>query len=274
MTLTDAARPCDEDGDYLPPNSPPPPRPHEEQWAPFESRSSFETAELLFEKVEMSKGEIDRLLQIWAAHDVELGREPHTPFKSHKDLFGTIDEIDITRLSWQAFNIRFIGEVDDDSPSWKRERYTIYTRSTLDVLRSMLQNPQFDGHFDYRPFEEYVGPNQRQWSNLMSGTWAWKQAVSPIMSYIRTPCADISMAKSTIAQDPMTHGAMLCPVIGGADKTTVSVATGHIEYHPVYTSCGNLTNTMRRAHRESVVPTAFLAIPKGICDIESQLRKQ
>lgn len=126
----------------------------------------------------MSKGEIDRLLQIWAAHDIELGREPHTPYKSHKDLFETIDIIDVTDLSWQAFNVKYIGEVDDHSPSWKRETYTVYTRSTLDVLRSMLQNPQFDGHFDYRPFEEYVGPNKRQWSNLMSGTWAWKQAVS------------------------------------------------------------------------------------------------
>lgn len=57
---------------------------------------------------------------------------------------------------------------------------------------------------------------------------------------------------------------MLCPVISGADKTTVSVATGQTEYHPVYASCGNLKNAMRRAYREGVVPAAFLAIPKGL----------
>jgi hypothetical protein len=57
---------------------------------------------------------------------------------------------------------------------------------------------------------------------------------------------------------------MLCPVIGGADKTTVSVATGQTDYHPVYASCGNLTNVMRRSHKEGVMPVAFLAIPKGI----------
>ena len=75
---------------------------------------------------------------------------------------------------------------------------------------------------------------------------------------------DPLFVQSKIAEDPMTHGSMLCPVIAGADKTTVSVATGHTEYHPVYTSCGNTSNEMRRAHRNGVVPIAFLAIPKGI----------
>ena len=73
----------------------------------------------------------------------------------------------------------------------------------------------------------------------------------------------IFIYQSTIAEDPRTHGAMLCPVIGGADKTTVSVATGHVEYHPMYVSCWNLSNTMRRSHRETVIPAAFSAIPKG-----------
>ncbi|KAH9934016.1 uncharacterized protein BXZ73DRAFT_77118 [Epithele typhae] len=57
---------------------------------------------------------------------------------------------------------------------------------------------------------------------------------------------------------------MLTPIILGADKTTVSVATGNQEYHPVYMSLGNIHNTMRRAHRESVIPVAFLPIPKAL----------
>ena len=56
---------------------------------------------------------------------------------------------------------------------------------------------------------------------------------------------------------------MLVPIILGADKTTVSVATGNQEFHPVYLSLGNIHNDMRRAHRDSVVPVAFLAIPKS-----------
>lgn len=69
--------------------------------------------------------------------------------------------------------------------------------------------------------------------------------------------------QTKIAEDPNTHGSMLCPIILGADKTTASVATGHVEFHPVYMSIGNVHNEMRRSHRDAVVPIAFLSIPKG-----------
>jgi hypothetical protein len=56
---------------------------------------------------------------------------------------------------------------------------------------------------------------------------------------------------------------MLCPIILGSDKTTVSVATGQNEFYPLYMSIGNITNTVRRSHKGSVVLIGFLAIPKG-----------
>ena len=67
-----------------------------------------------------------------------------------------------------------------------------------------------------------------------------------------------------ISEDPSTHGAMFVPVISGIDKTNVSVATGHQEYHPVYMSPGNLTNIARHAHGSAFLPVAFLPIPKSI----------
>ena len=56
---------------------------------------------------------------------------------------------------------------------------------------------------------------------------------------------------------------MYCPIILGSDKTTVSVATGHVEYHPLYLSIGNPHNMVWHAHRNAVIPIAFLAIPKS-----------
>jgi len=44
------------------------------------------------------------------------------------------------------------------------------------------------------------------------------------------------------------------------------VATGHVEYHPLYLSIGLVHNTVRRGHRNAVIPIAFLAIPKGMFD--------
>lgn len=56
---------------------------------------------------------------------------------------------------------------------------------------------------------------------------------------------------------------MLCPIYMGTDNTTVLVATGHVEYHPLYLSIANVHNNVRRAHQNSVIPIGFLAIPKG-----------
>ncbi len=56
---------------------------------------------------------------------------------------------------------------------------------------------------------------------------------------------------------------MLVPIILGSDKTTVSVATGQNDYHPVYLSLVNVSNSVRRAHRNAVTVVAFLAIPKS-----------
>ena len=58
-------------------------------------------------------------------------------------------------------------------------------------------------------------------------------------------------------------GAMYCPIVLGSDKTTVSVATGHVEYHPLYISSGNVENSVRQAHRNAVALLGFLAIPKS-----------
>lgn len=56
---------------------------------------------------------------------------------------------------------------------------------------------------------------------------------------------------------------MFVPIILGSDKTTVSVATGHNEYYPLYLSIGNVYNSVRRAHSRAVALISFLAIPKS-----------
>lgn len=56
---------------------------------------------------------------------------------------------------------------------------------------------------------------------------------------------------------------MFIPVASGSDKTTVSVMTGHQEYHPVYQSPGVITNAAQCGHGIGVLPSSFLPIPKG-----------
>ncbi|THH29539.1 hypothetical protein EUX98_g4659 [Antrodiella citrinella] len=239
------AKPCDVDGDILPLNTPPPPLDNIADWSPFEDRPAFEMAEWAFEKVETSGPDFTQLMKILTAKQVVQGQGKDSGFYRHSDdLLKTIDAIEVGDAPWESFTIRYTGPLPLDAPQWKREGYTVYTRNTLTVARNMLKSPDFKNSFDYTPFQEYIGVNERRWSNFMSGHWAWKQA-------------DI------IAADPDTHHSMFCPVILGADKTTASVATGHTQFHPLYMSIGNVSNEMRRAHREAVMPTVFLAIPKA-----------
>lgn len=63
------------------------------------------------------------------------------------------------------------------------------------------------------------------------------------------------------AANPSTEGAMYCPIILGSNKTTVSVGTGHVQYHPMYLSIRNPHNTLWHAHRNAI---AFLTISKCV----------
>ena len=56
---------------------------------------------------------------------------------------------------------------------------------------------------------------------------------------------------------------MFAPVILGSDKTAVSVATGQTDFYRLYTSLGNVHNSVRCAHRNALAVVGFLAIPKG-----------
>ena len=58
---------------------------------------------------------------------------------------------------------------------------------------------------------------------------------------------------------------MFISIILGSDKTTVTIGTGDIEYHPFYFSIGNVQNPVRHVHRNALIPIGFLAIPKSMC---------
>jgi hypothetical protein len=85
-----------------------------------------------------------------------------------------------------------------------------------------------------------------------------------IIELLLASCLSLSSLQDKIAVDRKTHGAMLVPIVAGSDKTTVSIATSHQEYHPVYVSPGILSNTARHGHGNAVMPAAFLPIPKGM----------
>lgn len=168
--------PCDANGEYLPAGSPPPPLDTSIDWSSFDNRVRFELAEHLFEKVEMSAGDISHLLQIWAADKVEHGSL--APFQDANELYAAIDSIQHGEASWHSFRIKYNGDLTADSPPWHRQEYVVHARDVRSALHHMISNPEFASTFDYRPYKEYVGHRKRRWSDFMSGSWSWKQAVS------------------------------------------------------------------------------------------------
>ncbi|KAJ7106760.1 hypothetical protein C8R44DRAFT_545237, partial [Mycena epipterygia] len=182
-------------------------------WAPFDSRTEFDFAYYHFVKLQSSAGEINQALDLWAAQVLRHGDYP--PWRNAKDLYDTIDTIQHGDMPWKVYQITYTGVRPPVPPKWMTETYELCTRDSRLVLQQQLSTPDFKDKIDYSPYRQFDGEGKRVWSNLMSGDWAWKQA-------------DI------IAEDPSTHGATFVPIVAGSDKTTVSVATGHQEYHPVW----------------------------------------
>ncbi|OBZ65559.1 hypothetical protein A0H81_14416 [Grifola frondosa] len=236
--------PCDENGNYLPPGTPPtpPPTPSADDWTPYRSRTEFETADLLYRRTQMPAKNIDALMDLWEA--TLLKHQDHAPFASHKDLYDTIDSTRLGDVKWDSFELSYADELPErDVPKWMTSKYDVWFRDPRAVVQNMLANPDFNGEIEFGPVREYVD-GERRLKDFMSGDWAWRQA-------------------DAIAADPATHGAAFVPIILGSDKTTVSVATGQNEYYPLYVSIGNVTNSVRRAHRNAVALVGFLAIPKA-----------
>ena len=170
-------RPCDADGNYLPPGSPPAPYvdPVEDLWEPFQDRTEFELADFLYRRNQMPADDIDMLLDIWASKDLKHDDCP--PFADHDDMYETIDAIPHGDVAWECFSTSYQGDKPEDAPAWMNADYEVWFRDPRTVVNNMLGNQDFRHQFDYSPFREYDGADTRQFENFMSGDWAWQQAV-------------------------------------------------------------------------------------------------
>ncbi|KAI9439444.1 hypothetical protein BJY52DRAFT_1206931 [Lactarius psammicola] len=207
-------------------------------WLPFSDRLAYEWARYHYVRLQSSAGDVQQGLDLWRATAMIV------PWKSAAEMYGMIDSIPVGGVGWTTCQLSYSGPLPTGTPPrWMQETYELNVRDVLSVFEEQLASKEFDGEFEYTPYEEYDKKGSCVYSNLMSGNWAFREA-------------------DTISQDKNTHGAMFVPIVAGSDKTTVSIATGNQEYHPVYASLGNLTNTARRGHGNGVVPIAFLPIPK------------
>ena len=176
------ARPCDTEGNFLPEGTPPAQAEGRVpgNWSPFNSRDEFELADLLFTRTEMSRAQIDQLMQIWGARTTLEGGT--TPFADAKNLHDTINAIEEGDVPWHSFRVSYDGDRPTSKvPSWMDDSHQVFYRDPRQVVRNIVGNHKFDGDFDYVPYREYENGEQK-WGDFMSGGFCWKQAVCPTRS--------------------------------------------------------------------------------------------
>ena len=130
----------------------------------------------------MSAGDINFVTGLWAASLAPHNDSP--PFKNAKDMYDTIDSTPLGDIPWQSFTLNYNGSPlenlgpDGESPSWTTDDYDIWFHNPHLLVQELIANPEFNGQFDFTPFQEYSTDGQHRFENFMSGDWAWKQAVS------------------------------------------------------------------------------------------------
>jgi len=162
------ATPTNKFGSDLPPGVGPTPRdvPHKDDWYPFTSRIEFETAEFLFTENQMPQGHVDRLMQLWTAS--MLHHNDRAPYSGHADLHHVIDAIPHGDVPWKSFQVHYSGNLPEPvAPSWMTKGYDIWFHDPNTVVKNLLSNPDFHGHFDYTPYCEFELTGQRCWENSM-----------------------------------------------------------------------------------------------------------
>jgi hypothetical protein len=133
----------------------------------------FEFAEFLFTKAQMSGGNTSNLMQLLAALYPDAG----PPFADANDLYSTIDSISQGDIPWQNASVVYNGVVGNDAPPWKTAQYEVWFRDPLLVMEQQIGDADFNGEIDYAPKRVVDDQGRRQYSDLMSGNWAWQQAV-------------------------------------------------------------------------------------------------
>ncbi|KAJ7271319.1 hypothetical protein B0H12DRAFT_1228975 [Mycena haematopus] len=134
-------RPCDRDGNFLLPDSPPPvqERRAHGDFTPYEGRTDFNLADLLYRR----------------AARPESAENP--PFADAEDLYNTIDATEIGHVPWESFSIRYNQPIaPGDVTPWKTQDYIVHFRDPRQILHQQLANPDFKSEMDFAPKQDII----------------------------------------------------------------------------------------------------------------------
>ena len=181
-----AARPCDEEGKFLQAlwdsmsllsALPSQDDSHAHDWAPFDDRLAFDWAYYHYVTLQSSAAKIAQGLDLWSATCIKHGSAAGAPWRNVKEMYTTIDAIQVGSLPFKSFEFQYTGPKPSSPPDWMEQVYELNAHNILDVVWDQLATPDFKDQFNYMPYKEFNSKGEHIWSNLMSGQWAFMQAV-------------------------------------------------------------------------------------------------
>jgi Plavaka transposase len=92
-------------------------------------------------------------------------------------MYATIDAIQEGDAPRKTITFKYNGPRPANPPKWMLETYELCTRDSRHLLHLQLASAAFKDQVDYVPHRQFKASGGRIWSNLMSGDWAWVQAV-------------------------------------------------------------------------------------------------
>jgi hypothetical protein len=121
-------------------------------------------------------------LDLWRAaierHQTDDSKHDGVPWKNPKEMYDTIDSISIGGVGWTTHYLLYKGPQPTGTvPRWMQETYELNVRNILSLFEDQLASKEFDGQFEYTPYEEYNKNGSHVYTNLMSGNWASCQVV-------------------------------------------------------------------------------------------------
>lgn len=135
---------------------------------------------------------MEKALDLWAASVLESGGT--SPWRTTADLYATIDEIQHGDAPWKSYSICYDGPLPSGTPpKWMTRTYELCVRDSRQVLHQQFATPEFKDKMNLTPYRQFNRAGKRVFTNLMSGDWAWKQAV-----YGYRICLLIIMADSSL----------------------------------------------------------------------------
>lgn len=149
-----------------------------DNWTPYNNCLQFEVPNFLFHQNQMSTGNIDLLLSLWAASLAIHGNEP--PFSKTTELYNTIDSTPLGDVTWESFTLQYNGPqlVKNTPPApWMQAEYNVWFQNPHTLVHNLLSNPNFKSGFDYMPYQEHMTTGIHRFQDFMSGNWAWNQVV-------------------------------------------------------------------------------------------------